>query len=156
MHLPVPLVAALCFLASTFTHAVTLNLKVPPHIPALPPSSRAYLTAHNATLSSPVTRANSFIFHDISSSVFKSNGEQLPSSTTTVTISYLLDIACRDYDFASYGVDVKSNGFVEIYRVGRGGIEQGGRVTVGDGPLELRVLRARDFYEKRGGCTLVH
>ncbi len=152
MQLPLVLFTALHLLASPFVLAVTLRLQVPPNIPALPPSSTAYLTAHNSTLSTPVTRANSFVFHDLSLSSLKPNAEQSASSTSGVAVSYLLDIACRDYDFASYGVDVKSNGFVEIYRVARGGWEQGGRVTVGDGPLELRVLKARDFYDKRGGC----
>ena len=36
--------------------------------------------------------------------------------------------------------------------MGRGGIEQGERIAIGEGPVELRVLKAREFYEVRGGC----
>ncbi len=150
-----PLVLLLAFvtaLTAPFVHAATLTLQVPPQIPALPPSTRAYLTTTNSTLSAPVTRTNSFVFRDLSST--STDPKSSASATTTTTTSYLLNIACRDFDFASYGVDIKSDGAVEVYRVGGGGWEQGGRVAVGNGPLELRVLRARDFYDKRGGCTL--
>lgn len=140
MQLSILQAALFTLFTSTLASAVALTLQVPPHIPALSASTKAYLIAHNSTLFAPITRANSFIFNN------------LPRTDTT-TASYLLEIACRDYDFASYGVDVKSDGVVEIYRVGRGGWDQGGRVVVGDGPLELRVLKARDFYDKRTGCT---
>ena len=131
---------------------VSLTLQVPHNIPTLPPSTTAYLTALNSTLHTPITRTNAFIFHDISSIYSRHTDAPTSSSAATSTKAYLLDIACRDYDFASYGVDIKSNGIVEIYRVGRGGIVQGEKVAVGDGPIELRVLKAREFYEKRGGC----
>lgn len=132
-------------------HAATLTLQVPPSIPFLPPSTTAYLTAHNSTLHVPITRANTFVFTDLSAS---SSIDTATSASAATKTSYLLDIGCRDYDFAPYGVDVKSNGVVEIYRVARGGIQQGEKLTVGDAAVELRLLRARDFYEKRGGCTL--
>ena len=74
---------------------------------------------------------------------------------TTTTISYLLDIACRDYDFMSYGVDVRSDGVVQVYRVSRGGIVTGDKVTVGEEPVEVRVLRSREYYEARAGCKLL-
>lgn len=131
---------------------VSLTLQVPHNIPALPPSTTAYLTALNSTLHTPITRTNTFIFRDLSSFYTPHTDAPTSSSAATSTKAYLLDIACRDYDFASYGVDIKSNGIVEIYRVGRGGIVQGEKVAVGDGPIELRVRKARDFYEKRGGC----
>ena len=64
-----------------------------------------------------------------------------------------------------YGVDVvvdkKGNGeeeeedrpvVVEVYRGGRGGMEMGERVRVGEGGVEVRVLRAREYYEARSGC----
>jgi len=67
-------------------------------------------------------------------------------------VSYLLDVACKDYDFASYGVDVWGSGKTEIFRVGRGGVEIGERATVGEGPVGLRVLKGREYYEARQGC----
>lgn len=67
-------------------------------------------------------------------------------------MSYLLDIACRDYDFLSYGVDVGSDGAVLVYRVGRGGMVVGEKVRVGEEPVEVRVLRGREYYEGRAGC----
>lgn len=73
--------------------------------------------------------------------------------------SYLLDIVCKDYDFLGYGVDVvdakgeeEDRPVVEVYRVGRGGVEMGERVKVGEGGVEVRVLRAREYYEARSGC----
>ena len=66
--------------------------------------------------------------------------------------NYLLDIACRDYDFASYGLDVRTDGKMEVYRVARGGLEIGGREVVGEGGGEVRVLKVREFYEARASC----
>ncbi|KAL9637044.1 MAG: hypothetical protein Q9164_002443 [Protoblastenia rupestris] len=136
-----------------FASASPLTLSFPPNIPALPSSAIAILITNGTTLKAPVTRRNTFIFPDLPSQ----NPSSASSSTTTTTIKgktqYLLDIACRDYDFASYGLDVLESGEVEIYRVSRGGIEMGERIRVGDGPVELRVLRARDYYEVRAGFS---
>ena len=130
------------------TTSPSLTLRVPANIPALPPTTRAILTTTNRTLKAPVTRSNTFTLTDI-----------LPRSQSTTgednTVSYLLDIACRDYDFMSYGVDVKSDGKVEVYKVQRGGIEIGGRETVGEEGFEVRVLRVREYYEERAGCEFV-
>ncbi len=41
---------------------------------------------------------------------------------------------------------------MEVYRVMRGGIEVGGREEVGEAGVEVRVLRAREYYEGRAGC----
>ncbi len=68
------------------------------------------------------------------------------------TVTYLLDIACRDYDFLSYGVDVGGDGVVKVYRVSRGGGVVGEKVAVGEEAVEVRVLRGREFYEGRAGC----
>lgn len=83
-------------------------------------------------------RNNSFVF------------KNLP--TPSASVSYLLDIACRDYDFVSYGVDVDVDGVVEVYRIGRGGAEMGKRVVVGEGPVEVKVVKGREFYQARVGC----
>lgn len=82
--------------------------------------------------------------------------------------TYSLDIACRDYDFLSYGVDVEEEdeggkeeegeegGEMRVYRVGRGagaGGVVGEKVVVkSGGVVEVRVLRGREFYEGRAGC----
>lgn len=139
---------------------LNLTLSVPSYIPTLPPSTSAYLTTFNRSLSSLVTRSNLFIFSDLT---------PWPEDTQKTT-SYLLDIACRDYDFASYGVDVKKSevdGVVaEVYRVVRGGVEigrDGERVKITEnrgentlpsvGAVELKVLKVRDYYEARSGCA---
>jgi len=124
-----------------------LTLRVPAHIPPLPYTTRAILTTTNHTHKAPITRSNTFVFPDIHTST-QSNPNQKK-------LSYLLDIACRDYDFMSYGVDVGRGGKVEIYRVGRGGIEMGGREVVGEEGVEVRVLRIREYYEERAGCEFV-
>jgi hypothetical protein len=132
----------------TFALTYPLTLRVPPTIPALPPSTRAILTTKNHTLTAPVTRANTFNFRSTDlTSLFTTQ-----TSTKAETRSYLLDIACRDYDFVSYGLDVSSDGKMEVYRVMRGGIEVGGREEVGEAGVEVRVLRAREYYEGRAGC----
>lgn len=135
---------AFCLCRTALAAATTLTLTVPPHIPALPPSTSAILTATGTTLKAPVTRSNSFIINDLNS----------PADGGPA--SYLLDITCRDYDFVSYGVDVKGDGVIELYRVGLGGMEQGERITVGEGPVEMRVSRAREYYEARAGCEYLY
>lgn len=52
----------------------------------------------------------------------------------------------------AYGVDVEGDGAVFVYRVSRGGAVLGERVRVGEQPVEVRVLRGRDYYEARAGC----
>lgn len=134
-----------------FALAHPLLLRVPAHISALPSSTRAILTTKNHTLRAPITRSNTFLFN---------SKDLLPLSSTTKTgkaeiVSYLLDIACRDYDFASYGLDVSAEAdglMMEVYRVARGGIEVGGREEVGSEGVEVRMLKTREFYEGRAGC----
>lgn len=114
----------------------------------------------------PITRKNTFVFRDLtglevseptslsSNAASSSDAPSSPSSSEVGagTVSYLLDITCRDYDFLSYGVDVKSDGAVLVYRVSRGGVVVGEKVVVGEEPVEVRVLRGREFYEVRAGC----
>ncbi|KAL9103719.1 MAG: hypothetical protein Q9163_001269 [Psora crenata] len=123
-----------------------LTLSVPPNVPALPSSTTAILVTNGTTIKAPVTRRNTFVFHDVLS--------QLPNpSAASTKIQCFLEIACRDYDFASYGLDVFESGEMELYRVARGGIEIGERVKVGASPVELKVLRVRDYYEVRAGFS---
>ena len=133
--------------------ALTLTLSVPPHIPALPSTSTAYLESYNRTLTTLITRANTFKFIDIDAAAKLDGKEQS-------TIQYLLDVACRDYDFASYGVDVKFDGkagpSAEVYRMSRGGSESNAdrAVVTDENPavVELKVLKAKEHYETRVGC----
>lgn len=137
-------------LLPTLISAATLTLSVPPHIPALPPSTSAILTTHGQRIKVPVTRSNTFVFRNLTSP--STSDPASSGSERGISVSYLLDIACRDYDFLFYGVDVKSGGVVQVYRVSRGGIVTGEKVTVGEEPVEVRVLRGRDYYEARAGC----
>ena len=52
-------------------------------------------------------------------------------------------------------MDVQSDGGVLVYRVSRGGFVVGEKVVVGEEPVEVRVLRGRDYYEARAGCELL-
>ena len=141
----------LCSVSTSFT--LSLTLSVPSHLPGLPASTAAYLTAHNVTLQTLVTRANTFVFPRL-----LPNTQSISSKSEKT--SYLLDIACRDYDFAPYAVDVrtdeKDGEVAEIYRVARGGIDVGAdRVRLSKSQtavVELKVLKARDHYEARAGC----
>ena len=134
------------------TSSPPLILRVPPHISALPPNTHAILTTKNHTLKAPVTRANTFTF---TGNLIPPYPSPSTGENTKTKVSYLLDIACRDYDFMSYGLDVEEDGNTEIYRVARGGAEIGGREVVGEGGVELRVLRVRDYYEQRPGCECI-
>ena len=134
--------------------AATLTLAVPPHLPALPPSTGAILTAPGHRVRAPVTRRNTFVFRNLTAPLSSSADPSGAGTGAATTVSYLLEIACRDYDFLSYGVDVTGDGegAVRVYRVGRGGAAAGDKVVVGDEPVEVRVLRTRDYYEARAGC----
>lgn len=141
----------LTLLPLALTHPLTIHL--PSTLPPLPPSTHATLTTKNHTLRAPLTRANTFIFRSTDLILpFTYNNN---SGKKVESISYLLDIACRDYDFVSYGLDVARDGKMEVYRVLRGGIEVGGREVVGEGGVEVRVLRGREFYEARAGCKYI-
>lgn len=147
---------ALLLLFSPMTYALTLTFSVPAHLPDLPSTTTAYLTTFNSTRRALITRANTFVFPNLS----------LPVFSKSLKTTYLLDVVSRDYDFASYGVDVTSAAdggggapatAAEVYRVGRGGLDLGGeRVKVVEGQagpvLEVRVLRTREYYEARTGC----
>lgn len=81
-------------------------------------------------------------------------------------VNWGLDVACRDYEFWSYGIDVSAGGSgkVEVFRVARGGWEVGGREILnkegGEGEgleigVEIRVLKGKEFYEMRAGCEYI-
>lgn len=176
MHLP--LSPALLFRLSIFfsllfpplTTPLTLTLSVPSQLPPLPPSTRAILTAPHGgpRIKAPVTRQNTFVFRNLTAP--PAPRRELATSPTgndedgggKRAGTYSLDIACRDYDFLSYGVDVEEEGEgggvgeMRVYRTGRGagaGGVVGEKVVVkSGGVVEVRVLRGREFYEGRAGC----
>lgn len=173
MHLLAVPVSTFLLALSTLTTPIcaapphALTLRVPPSIPALPYSSLAILTTTNHTARAPVRRDNSFVFS--SSDLLPSNllaKAATGSRKAGERFSYLLDFTCRDYDFASYGVDVDPTSAkeaekgtdgqdwkVELYRVGRGGIEIAGtRETAGKEGVDVRVMRGREYFEERVGC----
>lgn len=172
MHILTTALSTLLLTISALTTLISaspphpLTLRVPPSLPALPYSSQAILTTINHTARAPVRRDNTFLF---------SSSDLLPSKVLSTSakggkagqrISYLLDFTCRDYDFASYGVDViptlakeaekgtdGQDWKVEVYRVGRGGIEIAGtRETAGKEGVDVRVMRGRECFEERVGC----
>ena len=158
------LLPILALLLPTSVSAFTLTLSVPPNLPPLPPTTRAILTTRGHRIKAPVTRRNTFVFRNLSSPPASASDDATTAAYTTSTsseekneaeeavTSYLLDIACRDYDFLSYGVDVGRDGVVRMYRVNRGGAVLGEKVVVGEEAVEVRVLRAREYYEGRPGC----
>ncbi|KAM0797575.1 hypothetical protein BDR22DRAFT_824203 [Usnea florida] len=143
----------LYLLLPTLISAFTLTLSVPPHIPALPPSTTAILTTHGHRIQTPITRRNTFVFRNLTSSDTTGSGSGSETGGGGEGVVYLLDIACRDYDFLTYGVDVGRGGEVLVYRVGRGGGVLGEKVVVGEEPVEVRVARGRDYYEARAGFS---
>lgn len=87
--------------------------------------------------------------------------ETLSSSLSNI---YLLDIACRDYDFERLRVEVREDGSLRVWQGWHGGgggqkdtvmLEvgrDGDRNRKRDVSFEVRVLRTRDYYEERFGC----
>lgn len=129
--------SAIIFIFFSLLYSVnttTLTLSLPSHLPQLPSSTRAILTTTGATRTAPLSRANTFVFNNL-----------------TDPASYLLDIACRDYDFVPLKVEVKKRGIVEVWR-GRNGQRQERLPEGPGGTVELRVVRKREYYEERAGC----
>lgn len=116
-----------------FTNATSLTISVPANLRFLPPSTRAILTTSGTVHKAPITRWNTFKLKDI-----------------TYPATYILDIACRDYDFERLRVEVDDGGRLAVWTGWYGG---GEKVVEGsDVALEVRVLRTRHYYEDRPGC----
>lgn len=114
-------------------NATSLTISVPANLRPLPPSTRAILTTTGTVHKTHVTQWNTFVLKNI----------KHPAS-------YLLDIACRDYDFERMRVEVDEEGRLAVWQGWYGG---GEKVVEGlDVALEVRVLRNRDYYEDRPGC----
>ncbi|KAL8749297.1 MAG: hypothetical protein Q9184_006864 [Pyrenodesmia sp. 2 TL-2023] len=129
------LLSLLLLLPSTL--AATLTLTLPPSAPSLPPSTHAQLITHGHILTAPLTRANNFVFRNL-----------------THPGDYNLEIYCRDFDFEPGVVVVprKEGDAVEVYRRNRKTNARGGRIFPGEGwAVEVKLGRRREYYEKRGG-----
>ncbi|MCJ1280227.1 hypothetical protein MMC21_008054 [Puttea exsequens] len=161
--MPLPLLLALIsivfsflpFAATTTPPSPPQNLTLlpPSSLPPLPPTTHALLTSPNKTLRAPVRRDNTFVFllDDIRPSPALQSATRTNKEKETAT--YILTIACRDYDFASYGIAAGSEGGLEMWRVGHGGVEVGERAGVEGGRVGVRVLKGREFYEGRAGFS---
>lgn len=117
----------------------SITLHIPPTIPALHHSTRAFLTTHSGfSLVAPLTRSQSFVFNNLTLTSGGSGSE-----------SYNLDIGSKEYDFAPMVVVVGDKGRkIDVVRRGVGGEikrrEEGG--------WEVRVLKAREGWDERSGC----
>lgn len=129
-----PFLLSHLLLLPLLTNATSLTISVPSNLRLLPPSTRAILTTTGKVHKTTVTRWNTFYLQQI-----------------TYPATYLLDIACRDYDFERLRVEVDEEGNLEVWNRWYGG---GEKVVEGgvDVKLEVRVLRNRDYYEERPGC----
>ncbi|KAL8992943.1 MAG: hypothetical protein Q9169_006725, partial [Polycauliona sp. 2 TL-2023] len=148
MHFPTLL---LPLLSLPLTLATTLTLTLPSTLPPLSPSSRAHLTTHNLQFTTPLTKARTFRFTNLTS----------PGT-------YNLDIYSRDYAFEGAVVVIfragsrdgggggeKAEGGYEV-EVFRRNAQTGGKgvrmVEKGvDRRVELRVRGVKAYYEERQG-----
>lgn len=110
----------------------TLTLHLPPNLPPLHPSTNALLIDTAFTRTALLTRANTFVFRNL-----------------TESGTYLLDIGCRDWDFAPMVAHVRDAG-IEVARKGGGELKR-----MEGGGWEVRVVRPRQGWEDRGGCEFI-
>ncbi|MCJ1260595.1 hypothetical protein MMC22_000457 [Lobaria immixta] len=83
------------------------------------------------TRTAPLTRVNTFVFRNL-----------------TQPGSYLLDIGCRDWDFAPMVAHVREGAGIEVGRKGGGELK-----SMEDGGWEARLVRPRQGWEDRGGFS---
>lgn len=108
----------------------TLTLHLPPNLPPLHPSTNALLIDTAFTRTALLTRANTFVFRNLTGSG-----------------TYLLDIGCRDWDFAPMVAHVREGAGIEVGRKGGGELKR-----MEGGGWEVRVVKPRQGWEDRGGC----
>ncbi|OCK91202.1 uncharacterized protein K441DRAFT_616357 [Cenococcum geophilum 1.58] len=143
---------ALPLLFGALTSAARLTLTIPStHLlqnpSLLPPTTHATLQSSGAPYSAPLSRANTFIFSNLTAG------------------SYLATVHCRDFAFEPLRVDVTVGGD------GKGGLQE--KVAVwqtflgnewdnkgekrGGGPsgvvAEVRPIGVKEYYEVRGGFS---
>ncbi|MCJ1465341.1 hypothetical protein MMC07_003959 [Pseudocyphellaria aurata] len=108
-----------------------LTLHLPTNLPPLHSSTNALLIKTGFTRTAPLTRANTFVFRNL-----------------TESGSYLLDIGCRDWDFAPMVAHVREEGDIVVGRRGGGDIKR-----MEGGGWEVRAVKPRDNWEDRGGFS---
>lgn len=133
-------------LAALITVSIPANPLVNPS--TLPASTHATLEEHGIKLDAPITRANAFVFHNVTRG------------------SYLLSVFCRDYAFENLRIDVTqtitgADGVdaveekVEAWQTFRGNEWENkgeSRAGVAPGQLEVRPVVAKDYYQPRSSC----
>lgn len=133
LHLSrLPIIILISLLPCALADQQTLTLHLPPNLPPLPPSTNALLIDTAFTRTAPLTRVNTFVFRNL-----------------TQPGSYLLDIGCRDWDFAPMVAHVREGTGIEVGRKGGGELKR-----MEDGGWEARLVRPRQGWEDRGGCEL--
>ena len=111
----------------------------------LPPSTSASLQSQGAPQISSITRANTFVFDNVSAG------------------SYLLTVYCRDYIFEPLRVDVTTSKSesglkeeVKAWQTFRGNEWDNLGEMRGEGGsnavLEVRPLGAKEYYQERSSC----
>ena len=117
--------------------SASLQLRLPPQFPsgtALPPSTAAHLDTLGASYTALLQRDGEFNFHNISSG------------------SYLLDVYCRDHVFAPLRVDVSDAETVQVWQTYRGNEWENKGEKIDSRPVVLKVVKGKDYFEKRAGC----
>lgn len=125
-----PVVILISLLPCALANQQILTLYLPSNLPPVPSSSIALLVDTGFTRTAPLTRANTFVFRNL-----------------TRPGSYLLDIGCRDWDFAPMVAHVRDGAGIEVERRGGGELKR-----VEGGGWEARVVKPRHLWEDRGGC----
>ncbi|KAI9870538.1 MAG: hypothetical protein M1830_004116, partial [Pleopsidium flavum] len=124
----------------TLVSAASLSLVIPPSnlVPnpsTLPASTFATLTNTGRTYTAPFQRNAHFTFRNL-----------------TVG-SYLLDVRCRDYNFAPLRVDVGGSDEVEVWQTFRGHEWDNKGEKIMERPVHVKVLAGKDYYEERSGFS---
>ncbi|KAF2097451.1 hypothetical protein NA57DRAFT_77708 [Rhizodiscina lignyota] len=108
---------------------------------SLPASTHATLDEHGVKLDAPITRANTFVFHNVSSG------------------SYLLSVFCKDYAFENLRIDVTGEEErIEAWQTFRGNEWDNkgeSRAGVVPGQVEVRPVVAKDYYQQRSGFSVL-
>ena len=137
-------------LAALITVAIPSTPLVNPA--SLPASTHATLEEHGLKLDAPITRANTFVFNNVSQG------------------SYLLSVFCRDFVFENLRIDITravtgADGAaaveekVEAWQTFRGNEWDNkgeSRIGVVPGQVEVRPVVKKDYYQARSTCMSHH
>lgn len=128
--------------------AASLTLQIPssqalPNPYALPPSTRATLSALGSSLSAPLSVKNTFVFDNV-----------------TAPGSYLVDVHCATHAFAPLRLDVAADGSLAAWETYRGNDwdnkgESYASREFDDGArgFDVRVLGGKNYFVERSKCT---